>query len=245
MEYFKNRRTIRNYTSKQIDDALLNSILEDAMRAPTCGNMQLYSVVVTRDAEMRKRLAPTHFGQPMIENSGVVLTICADLHRFSRWCRLSEAQPGFDNFQSFISAMVDAVAYAQQIVTIAEMHGLGTCYLGTVTWNAPQIAEILQLPDMVVPVVCLTIGWPADEPQQCERLPLRALCHSEVYNQLSDEELMNLYKAKDEFEPNKQYVKENHKHSLAQVFTEVRYPEDANRRFSKIFLDYLHDKHLL
>jgi len=245
MQYFRNRRTVRDYTDREITDELLHSILEDAMRAPTCGNMQLYSVVVTRDADMRRKLSPAHFGQPMVEHSAAVLTICADLHRFSRWCILSNATPGFDNFQSFISAMVDAVAYAQQIVTIAEMHGLGSCYLGTVTWNAPQISEVLELPDMVVPVACVTLGWPAGTSEQCERLPLQAVMHTEKYNEVSDKELIRLYKAKDEFPANQQFIEENGKQTLAQVFTEVRYPGDANRHFSEVFTNFLRQKHLL
>lgn len=238
-EFFNNRRTVRVYDNRDIDDNTLNDILEKAMRAPTTGNMQLYSVIVTRDPEMKKRLAPTHFNQPTVENCSVMLTVCADINRFKQWCKVSNATPGFDNFQSLISAFLDAAIFAQQITTIAEMNGIGTCYLGTVTYNAPQIAEILDLPKSVIPVACITIGYPKTLPDLCERLPLEAIAHKETYTHFSDEEIRSLYKAKDEFPPNAKFIEENGKASLAQVFTDVRYTKEANETFSRIFLDFI------
>ena len=131
-DYFSNRVTVRDFNGQHIPDEMLTNIIEKAMRAPTCGNMQLYSVVVTRDPLMKTKLAAQHFNQPASTGCDVMLTICADFNRFSRWCELSEAKPGYDNFHSFITALTDAVIFSQQIVTIAEMEGLGTCYLGTV-----------------------------------------------------------------------------------------------------------------
>ena len=237
--YFKNRRTIRDYSNKEIDNQLLRGIIEDAMRAPTTGNMQLYSVVATKDLAMKERLSPTHFNQPTVKNCQVLLTICADFNRFNRWCELSNAKPGYNNFQSFMTATIDAIIFAQQIVTIAEMNGIGTCYLGTVTYNAPQIAEILELPKNVVPVACLALGYPQSEPRQCERIPVDAILHSETYRKDSDADILKFFEAKDKFEPNQKFIKENNKESLAQVFTDVRYTRQANETFSKIFLDFI------
>lgn len=238
-KYFSQRRTVRSYSDRSITEETLNNIIEQAMRAPTTGNMQLYSVIVSRDEDMKKRLAPTHFNQPTVTNCQVVLTVCADFNRFVHWCKVSDATPGYDNFQSFTTAMVDAIIFAQQIVTIAEMQGIGTCYLGTVTYNAPQIAEILNLPKRVIPVACITMGYPASDSSQCERLPLEAVMHCEQYHHYSDEEIIELYKAKDDFESNQKFISENGKQTLAQVFTDVRYTKEANETFSKIFLDFI------
>lgn len=106
-------------------------MLETAFRAATMGNMQLYSVVVTRDAEMKAKLAPAHFNQPMVTSAPVVLTFCADFNRFSKWCRQRKAEPGYDNLLSFMNAMTDALLVTQNFCTIAEENGLGTCFLGT------------------------------------------------------------------------------------------------------------------
>ncbi|MDE6023663.1 MAG: nitroreductase family protein [Muribaculaceae bacterium] len=242
-DYFSNRVTVRNYEKKHIPEELLDNILERAMRAPTCGNMQLYSVVVTRDSENLKRLAKEHFNQPASTGADVILTICADFNRFTEWCEASGAKPGYDNFHSFIMALTDAVIYTQQIVTIAEMEGLGTCYLGTVNYNAKQISELLELPDLVVPVASLSLGFPSDPiSEQCERLPLDAIKHDETYRKDSRERTKILFKAKDEFPDNRKFVLGNGKESLAQVFTDIRYPKSVNLDVSESFISLLKDK---
>ncbi|MDE7409237.1 MAG: nitroreductase family protein [Muribaculaceae bacterium] len=244
-EYFRNRVSVRNYEKRHIPESLLDNILERAMRAPTCGNMQLYSVVITRDPERLRRLAKEHFNQPAASGADVILTICADFNRFSEWCEASDAKPGYNNFHSFIMALTDAVIYSQQIVTIAEMEGLGTCYLGTVNYNARQISELLELPDLVVPVASISLGYPASSPAPCERLPLEAIKHNETYRKDSREQILNLFKSKDDFPDNRKFVEENGKKSLAQVFTDIRYPESVNTTVSESFISLLKDKGFL
>lgn len=238
--YFTNRRTIREFTDKTPDPVLINSILESAMRAPTTGNMQLYSVVVTTSASGLESLRPLHFNQPA-SMAPVLLTICADVARFERWCRLSNAKPEFKNMQGLMAAIFDATLLAGQITSIAEIQGLGTCWLGTTTYNAPEIAQALHLPKGVVPIATLAMGYPANIPDQCERLPLDAWCHSEKYNLVSDQEILELYRVKDESEQNKIFVTENGKETLAQVFTDVRYPVTASDPFSEKFMTFLRD----
>jgi len=235
-------RSIRKFRPAPIPDEVLRECLEAATRASTCGNMQLSSLVVTRDKAMRERLAPCHFNQPMVTEAPVVLTVCADFNRFSRWCRLSNADPGYDNFLSFMNAVADATIFAQQIVAVAEGEGLGTCYLGTVTYNAEKVSEILGLPELCVPVACITLGWPEGEGVETERLPLEAVVHLERYREDSDEKIMELFKAKDEYVPNRRFVEENDKETLAQVFTDVRYPRAMNEDFSRAFLAHLRAK---
>ena len=101
-------RTIRKYTDKNIPKELLTRILEAGSRASTTGNMQVYSIIVNTDPEMKKKLAACHFSQPMVEAAPVVLTFCADFNRFNQWCRLNKAVPGYDNFLSFFTAAIDA-----------------------------------------------------------------------------------------------------------------------------------------
>ena len=66
IDLLKNRTTIRSYSSEDVSDELLNEVLEAGVRASTTGNMQVYSIVVTRDNERKKALAPFHFNQPMV-----------------------------------------------------------------------------------------------------------------------------------------------------------------------------------
>ena len=238
-DYFSNRITVRNFNGRHIPDEKLTNIIERAMHAPSCGNMQLYSVIVTRDPSMKTKLAAQHFNQPASTGCDVILTICADFNRFSRWCKLSGAKPGYDNFHSFITALTDAVIFSQQIVTIAEMEGLGTCYLGTVNYNANDISNLLELPELVVPVASLAIGYPKGDEKQVERLPVRAVIHNEKYRKDSDQETLNLFKDKEEYPDNIKFVKENQKASLASVFTDIRYPKEMNEAVSKSFTKLL------
>ena len=236
----KTRRTIRQYTHQDIPETLLNELLTVAMQASNTGNMQLYSVVVTRDAEQKQRLAPAHFNQPMVTGAPVVLTFCADVNRFVKWASCRKAESGFDNFQTFIAATIDAMLFAQSFCDAAEEQGLGICYLGTTTYNAGPIIEALNLPRLVVPIVTVTVGYPADPlPAQSERLPLAAIVHEETYADYTPESIDALYAEKEALAVNRRFVKENGKETLAQVFTEIRYTKANNEYFSTAFLEVL------
>ena len=239
LELLRNRRTIRRYSNTPISDELLNELLEAAFRAPTTGGMQLYSVVVTRSDEMKQRLAPTHFNQPTVTGAPVVLTFCADFNRFVKWCEASNAQPGYDNYISFNTAMIDALLVTQQFNTAAEARGLGCCYLGTTTYNAPQIAEILNLPARVVPVATLTVGYPDGMPDQVERLPIEACIHHEQYQDYTPERIKELYAEKESLPVNRHFVEENNKETLAQVFTDVRYTRKDNEHFTQVWREFI------
>ncbi len=238
-EFFSHRSTIRKYSEEAPSKELIDSILKVAMKAPTTGNMQLYTVIETRDAEMRRRLAELHFNQPAAANAPLMLTFCADYYRFTRWCEVSDADAGYDNFLSLTSAMLDATILAQQFVTLAELTGLGTCYLGTCFYNAPEIAELLKLPRLTLPVACISVGYPAENPEKTERIGTDGVVCLESYPEYSDDEIVKIYKAKDEFEPNAMFVAENGKKTLAQVFTDVRYPRAMNEQISDKLLAFL------
>jgi len=233
------RRTVRKYTDQDIDQNLLNEILEAGVRASTTGNMQVYSIVVTRDKTKKEELAPCHFNQPMIKGAPVTLTFCADFNRFNQWCLQNNAEPGYDNFLSFMTAAIDALLVAQTICIAAEAKGLGICYLGTTTYTADKIIDVLSLPKGVVPVTTVTLGYPDEQPAQVDRLPLEAVVHSEEYSSFSKEEIQKLYAKKEQLEENKAFVAENNKESLAQVFTDVRYKKTDNEYFSQVLIEVL------
>jgi nitroreductase len=241
-DILSNRRTIRKYASKPVDDNLLNDILAMGCRTSTTGNMQVYSIVITKDEGKKRELAPLHFNQKMITEAPVVLTFCADFNRFNKWCRLRNAEPGYDNFLSFMTAAIDALLFAQTVCIAAESKGLGICYLGTTTYTADKIIEILKLPKGVVPVTTVTLGWPAEKPEQVDRLPLEAIIHYEVYSDYSDDRIASFYKVKEQRQDSQQFVKENDKQYLAQVFTDIRYKKTDNVYFSKTLLKVLKDQ---
>ncbi len=245
MECIKNRRTIRKYTEQDIAPELLNELLEASCRTSTMGNLQLYSVVITRDKAMKERLAPAHFNQPMVKGAPVVLTICADFCRTSTWCKERKTVPGYDNFLSFINASIDAQLFTQTFCNLAEQKGLGICYLGTTVYNPDLIIEVLNLPKLVMPVATITVGYPAEQPTQSDRLPLEAIVHEETYHDYTRVDIDRLYAYKESLPENEFFVKENQKETLAQVFAEVRYTKQANEAMSETLLATLKNQGFL
>jgi len=235
-------KTIRKYKNTPVEDALLNRILQAGCRASTTGNMQLYSIIITRDEVRKKTLAPCHFNQPMVMNASLVLTFCADFNRFNKWCKLNNTEPGYDNFLSFVTAAIDALLVAQNVTIAAESEGLGVCYLGTTTYLTAKIIDILKLPKGVVPITTLTIGWPDENPEQVDRLPLDSIIHQETYNDYTDDEIMSAYREKENRDENRKFVAENSKETLAQVFTDIRYKKSDNLLFSNMLLSVLKEQ---
>ncbi len=239
MKNLLTRRTIRRYSSEPVDEGLLGRLMDQAKRTQTMGNLQLYSVVVTRSEDIKKQLAPAHFNQPMVTEAPVVLTICADFNRTSQWARCRQAEPGYDNFLSFVNAATDALLYTQTLCCLMDERGLGYCYLGTTLYQPQQIIDILHLPQLVMPVATLTVGWPAEQPTQSERLPLASFIHSDTYQDYTPSAIDHHYSYKESLPENQRFVEENHKETLAQVFTDVRYTKKDNEAMSDGLLEAL------
>ena len=142
MKNLEKRTSIRKYAQREVSNELLHRLLQEAERTQTMGNLQLYSVIVTRSEEQKAALAPAHFNQPMVTGAPVVLTFCADFRRTSRWAEERKAQPGYDNFLSFINAATDALLYCQTFCNLADEEGLGYCYLGTTVYMPKQMISL-------------------------------------------------------------------------------------------------------
>ena len=192
MEVLNRHVTIRDFADKAIEDDVLRSIVYSGTRASTTGNMQLYSVIVTRDRSMREKMAPLHFNQPVAKNAPVLLTFVADYNRFSRWCVQNKAQPGYDNLLSFYTASIDALLVAQNVCVAAENIGLGVCYLGTTVYNAKEMIDLLHLPKLTFPVTTVAIGYPQTVPELTDRIPLDGIIHEEVYSDYGEDRINEL-----------------------------------------------------
>lgn len=241
LDFFKSRRSVRSFSSEDPGLENIAAMIEAAAHAPNTGNMQTVAAIVSSDPDIKQKLSPLHFGQPCVCGAPYVITFCADFNRFSQWCSLRDAEPAFDNLQSLMAAVVDASIFAQQFCTIAEMNGLGGVFLGTTLYNAPQIAETLELPKGVIPVISIAVGVPADNAPAgpTDRLPARAVLHIQKYQPFSDNEIDSLYSDLESNETSKRFIAENNKETLAQVFTDVRYPRSSAEAFSEILKKYL------
>ncbi len=239
MDTIFNHRSIRKFKSEPIAESVLQNILLAGSRASNTGNMQVYSIVVTRDKSLRKELCDVHFKQSMVLEAPVHITFCADINRFNKWCELNNAEPGYDNFLWLYNATIDAVLASQNISLQAEKNGLGICYLGTTTYMADKIIDILKLPKGVIPVTSIVMGYPNEMPELTDRLPLDGIVHYETYKDYSTEDISKIHAEKESSELTKKLITENQTENLAQIFTDKRYKKLDNIHFSKTFLETL------
>ncbi len=233
------RKSIRKYKAQPVSDELLNNLLTQAEHTQTMGNLQLYSVVVTCSEEMKQKLAPAHFNQPMVKGADVVLTFCADYNRTTQWALNRKAHPGYGNFLSFVNAATDALLYCQRFCDLAEEAGLGLCFLGTTIYQPQPIIDALKLPKLVMPIATITLGWPDETPTPSERLPLSAIRHDETYQPVTAATIDRDYAEKEALPINQHFVAENNVETLAQVFADIRYKASDCEAMSVTLLDAL------
>jgi nitroreductase len=234
-----NHRSIRKFKPETVNQDTVKQILNCGTRASTTGNMQVYSIIVTSDTAIKEKLWEAHFKQNMVIQAPIIITFCADFNRFNLWCKLRKADPGFDNFLSFFTASIDALLVAQNVCIAAEANNLGICYLGTTTYMAEKIIEILKLPKGVIPVTTVVLGHPDESPVLTDRLPLQAVIHENVYKNYSEEDINHYYFQKENSELTKELLKINNKETLAQIYTDKRYTKNDNILFSQSLLSIL------
>ncbi len=250
IETIHRHRSIRKYKQDPVPEDLLKNILEAGIRASSSGNMQAYSIIISRDRNLRERLFEPHMHQSMVLDAPVLLTFCADFHRMRRWLHLSGAPDSFDNFMSFMVAAIDAILVSQNVALAAESEGLGICYLGSTLANCDQIGEILNIPRGVVPVVGFTLGYPAQDPDPRDRLPLDGLLHDEVYQDYSDKRILEIYRDRERYGWDRymsyprlrKLVEEAGVENLAQIYSVVKYTRESHQRYSKKILKYLSEQ---
>jgi nitroreductase len=240
-------RSIREYKSDPVPEQLLQEVLAAGIRASSSGNMQTYSIIVTQDRVLREQLYEPHMQQNMVLDAPILLTFCADFNRMRKWLKLSAAPDNFDNFMSFMTAAIDAILVSQNVAIAAESKGLGICYMGSTLANCDQIGEILRLPRSVVPVVGFSLGYPAEDPEPRDRLPLHGVVHHETYHDYDNAQIVKIYHERNikgwdrymSFPRLRKLIEESGVENLAQVYTAVKYTRESHQAFSQTVLAYL------
>ena len=137
--------------------------------------------------------------------------------------------------------MIDSILASQNIVLAAEHEGLGICYLGTTTYNAPEIAKVLHLPQGVIPVTTITLGYPDPEkmPPLTDRLPLEGVVHRERYHDYTPEQIDQIWAEREASEETAGLLAANELPNLARIFTERRYTGKDNLFMSRKYFETL------
>ncbi len=240
IETLLSHRSIRKYKNKPIEKETLDTILKAACNGSTMGNMQLFSIIVTQDKQKMEEMAPLHFHQPIATNAPLLLTFCADFHRFYRYCESRGVDTdAYSNLQSYHWAVTDAIIAAQNACIAAESLGLGLCWLGTITFNTPQFIDAMKLPQHVIPLACIAMGYPDEEVPLTDKLPIEAMVHAEEYHDYSDDDINVFYNEKEKHPNTLKILEENNLQNLAQVFTQKRYKKEDNEHFAQVLEDVI------
>ncbi len=242
-------RSIRQFQAAEIPQDVIEAVLGEAVAGTSSsGNLNSYSLVLTRDSERRQKLYELHEHQDMILQAPLLITFCADWYRTRAWLKLRGARDNFDNFLGYHIAVNDTMLLSQSVALGFEARGYGLCYLGSTLRATEELAELLELPETCLPVTTVAVGLPAENPQKRERLPLHAFIHNETYQRPSEAELADIYAAREESgwrrymtEPRlKAMCEEGGITSLAQMYTSpYKYDPAAYRQRSQEMLKVL------
>ncbi|MFM1892062.1 MAG: oxygen-insensitive nitroreductase [Pseudomonadota bacterium] len=189
MQQQRAHRSVRQYTGEPIAESLLEEIVRAGQAAASSSFIQAYSVVRVTRTEARRAIAAAAGGQAWIEQAAEFLVFCADLRRLDAACRHAGAGPLEGYAEHSLAAVVDVALLAQNVLLAAESAGLGGVYIGGIR-NAPQVVVAqLALPDLVLPVFGMCLGWPAAAPEVKPRLPLQLILHQDRYRDPDEAQL--------------------------------------------------------
>ncbi|MFQ9891959.1 MAG: nitroreductase family protein [Emergencia sp.] len=193
----KNRKSCRAFSDRPIEKAVLDQLLDAACQAPSSGGFQNYSIIKVTEESKKRKLMEVCRGQSFIAKAPVNLIFCMDLHREKR---IAESFHGISNtdysYEEFVMLIMDAVIAAQNLCIAAESFGLGSVYVGNIINMEDQVVKLLRLPEKVLPVIMVTLGYPKQEGSVSLKYPKEILVHEETYQEKSLETLREAFDEK-------------------------------------------------
>ncbi|MEM3641484.1 MAG: nitroreductase family protein [Candidatus Bathyarchaeia archaeon] len=191
LNIFFNRRSIRKFSSKPISEETIHKIVETGQRAPSACNLQTYSIIWVKDAEIKEKILDACWASKQMRNVPVVFVICADFRRLRRtldYLKADHCLKQDGGYAIKLMSIIDAALVAENMTLAAECLGLGSVYLGGALANK-EVISVLKLPEGVLPLTLLCIGYPEEEPPTRPRLPISTIFHVDGYRDPSDEEI--------------------------------------------------------
>jgi len=188
------RKSIRAYENRKIPKNIKNKIIKAAMRAPTAGNMMLYSIIEITKQSTKDTLAKTCDNQPFIAKAPLVLLFLADYQRLCKKMNIEMRKPQEGDL---FLACSDVLIAAQNAVIAAESLDVGSCYIGDIMENYEIHRELFDLPQYVFPIVLLCFGYPTKQQREREqicRFDKQLIVFKDKYKRLNKEEFNNMRK---------------------------------------------------
>ena len=196
------RMSLRRYAAREVSPEDRERILASAMRAPTAGNMMLYSIIEVADPANKAQLVET-CGHRFIEQAPLVLLFLADMQRWfdyfeagdlSAYCRQEGLDYRTPELSDLLMSSCDAVIAAQNTVIAAESLGIGSCYVGDIMGHGETHRKLFDLPRWAFPITLLCYGYyPEDLPRRrSTRFDRRFICHRDRYTRLTREDFREM-----------------------------------------------------
>ncbi len=185
IELIQNHRSIRKFENKLLSDEQIKTIVESAQAASTSSFVQAYSIIGVKDKQKKERLAELAGGQDYVAENGHFFVFCADLYRHQLIAEnySQDASEVLESTEKFMVAIIDATLAAQNAVLAAESMGLGAVYIGGLRNQLTEVCKLLKIPPYVIPLFGVAVGYPAQQPDKKQRLPLQHIYHEDEYNQ--------------------------------------------------------------
>ena len=205
IEVIHNRKSMRAYEDKPLPEDVRDMILKSAMRAPTAGNMMLYSIIEVSDQKAKNKLVETCDNQPFIAKAPLVLVFLADYQRWVDYFKVSGveercAENGVPMVMpedgDLFLACCDALIAAQTAVIAAESMGVGSCYIGDILENYEVHREMFDLPQYAIPICMVCFGYPSQEQRErerTERFGEEFIVFKDRYRHLGEDEFKEMY----------------------------------------------------
>ncbi|HWQ79219.1 MAG TPA: nitroreductase family protein [Anaerovoracaceae bacterium] len=197
LDIINDRASCRSFSDKEIPSDLLKQILEAAVKAPSGGGFQNYSIIKVTDREKKEQLVKYGRNQKFIARAPVSLVFCIDYRRMKR---INEAEPApfaeTERFTNFWMSVVDTAVCAQTACLAAEALGLKSVYIGNILNVSDQVSELLKLPDYVLPSIMVTLGYPLRSPKRSQKYDAELLVHEEEYHDAEIDQLLSEYRKK-------------------------------------------------
>jgi Nitroreductase len=177
--------SIRHFTDQPITQAQREAIIASAQAASTSSFLQCSSIIRITDSPLREQLVTLTGGQQHVAQAAEFWVFCADFNRHLQIC--PDAHLG--RAEQLLLGVVDTAMMGQNAMVAAESLGLGGVYIGGIRNSIEAVTELLNLPQHVLPLFGLCLGWPADEPGVKPRLPASMVVHENSYQPIDKDEL--------------------------------------------------------
>lgn len=152
------RASVRQYTPEKVSEKAVDSLLRAAMAAPTAVNKQPWQFIVIDDKELLDSLSTGSGGWAPVGRAPLAIVACGDMN-------LAIEGEGRDFWVQDVSAATE------NLLVAAHSMGLGAVWCGA--YPSAERVEILRnalgLPDYIVPLNIIAIGYPADQPAPKEK----------------------------------------------------------------------------